>query len=302
MGSDINQDLGGSVIKNMGPKPNGGFGNMFIGNLSPSVALAQVATGPTFNLHHMAQTPQKLSSSNANYIAYGIPGHFRDQQHLDIFSGGIIFWADDNGNYDSTNYSILSFRFPGGRPFELLGGAIDPYIAELTSDTVDDIVLSFLPEYIDGTKDTNYLALYRGGIDLVPKDTIFEDTSVVFPTKYLSTSVSLACTQADFRGVGRDDLIVSDNRNNMCYYKNAPPFSLSQFAQAVTNDTIFTSWQNPSLFTGNGFSWLNMRALPKAPGDKSVDFMPVFDTVNSNFNVSTGNIFIFRGGGRFWFA
>jgi hypothetical protein len=37
----VGQNFGSPVIKNMGPKPNGGFGNMLIGNISPSVAFAQ---------------------------------------------------------------------------------------------------------------------------------------------------------------------------------------------------------------------------------------------------------------------
>ena len=57
---------------------------------------------------------------------------------------------------------------------------------------------------------------------------------------------------------------------------------------------FFAAWQNHRLANDRDgdATWFTMRALPKAPGDNSVDFMPVWDTVNTNGNVSTG-IFMF---------
>ncbi len=319
-GSVGRQLLGDPIIKNMGTKPDGSYGNILIGNLVPppssiffQYTLTQVPTGPGFNLHQMVQYLQKLNAENGqtnlgatNSLSNGfILGHFRDQQHLDILAGTQIYWADDNGNYDSTRFTVLTENIPLGNS-GIRGGPILPYYAtHLTSDTIDDIVLSAytdntdtFPPYV--SHDTAYVVLFRGGQQLYGKDTVSEDTSALLYPMTPNSADFQYCTQADFRGVGRDDLIVSDIGTNLCYYKNDPPFSLSQFAQAVAKDTIFAEWQNPRLANdGTGEqTWFTMRALPKAAGDQSVDFIPVWDTVNTNGNVSPG-IFIFRGGSDF---
>jgi hypothetical protein len=305
-GDVAGQELG-SIVKNMGTKFGGSFGNMLIGNISSGVALAQVTTGPTFNLHQMKQFIQNLVPDNGSLIGgNGILydgfhlGHFRDHSHLDMFVpySRRIYWSDDNGNYDSTQYSVLQANIPPGNDglaYDLIG----TYITHLTSDTIDDIVRSCYSEYYDDN-DTGYALLYRGGSTLYGKDTAFEDTSALMYPLLKSTDGAAfrACTQADFRGVGRDDLIVSDNTDNLCYYKNDPPFSLSQFAQAVATDTIFASWQDPHIIInihGAIKTWFTMRALPKQPGDNSVDFMPVFQTNDDRNN----GIFIFSGGPNF---
>ncbi len=314
-GSVAGQELGSPVIKNLGTKPGGGYGNMLIGDLVPPLVseeiytFSQVQTGPTFNLHKMMQYLQKLNpdngagSANPNGLATGFTlGHFHDQAHLNIFEPGRIYWADDNGNYDSTNYTVILANIPSG-DFKIDGGIyynlITPYIAHLTSDTIDDIVTMDFSDYISEL-DTAYVLLYHGGSNLYGKDTAFEDTSAILYPTHAKDKDFRAGTQADFRGVGRDDLIVSDNIDNLCYYKNDPPFSLSQFAQAIATDTIFAIWQNPQIsFNGALSTWFTMRALPKAPGDNSVDFMPMFDTSNAQGNTSNGSIFMFRGGPDF---
>ena len=174
----------GTIVKNMGTRYGGGSGNMFIGNLSPTVALAQVATGPGFNLHQMAPFIQKITPNDVQgEVGYWRLGHFRDQVHRDIFVGadngagtyGKIFWADDQGNYDSTRFTVLipnirkgNFTSNGG----IGSGPIQPYIANLTSDTVDDIVISANTDFTDtvfpfADYDTAYVLLYRGGSQLI---------------------------------------------------------------------------------------------------------------------------------------
>jgi hypothetical protein len=314
LGSDTNQSLGGAIIKNLGTKPNGGYGNMFIENLTRppneyTHTLSQVATGPSFNLHNMVQSVQKFNDNSLNNLSAGYHlGHFRDRAHLDIFVGedysagiyGKIFWADDDGNYDTTRFTVLIPNIRKGNFISNGGignGPILPYyIAHLTSDTVDDIVTSAFSDYIND-QDTAYALLFQGGQELYSKDTAFEDTSAMMYPMKPNGAAFRDCTQADFRGVGRDDLIVSDDLNNLCYYKNDPPFSLSQFAQAVGQDTIFAAWQDSHIeSTGAINTWFTMRALPKAPDDQSVDFMPVFRTNNDSTN---NGIFIFRGGPDF---
>ena len=314
VGSDSNQDLGGGIIKNLGTKPDGSFGNMFIGNITPTAALAQVATGHSFNLHKMIENVQSLipdgggrtGQGNGMLSDYGYRlGHFRDSYHLDIFVpySWRIYWADDNGNYDSANYSTMSFNKRGDFTGNggLTGGFIGPYVTRLTSDSLDDLVMSWLPEYFDYTKDTIFLALYRGGITLKPIDTIFEDTSSVLYTNY-AIYPSRQTLQGDFRGTGREDLIImgdsggtgwaGSRMGDMFFYANDPPFSLEKLAQAINYDTIMARWQNPNLLSQAvvSFSVMAMPALPKSSTDKSVDFLPVFSDTAHN----TG-IYFFRG-------
>ena len=312
-GSVGNQALG-QLVKNLGTKYNGGYGNMFIENLTPSSdpninTLSQVTTGTTFNLHQMTQYLQKINPDDGginlqgNGLAGGFTlGHFRDQAHLDIYSNWKIFWADDNGNYDSLHFTSLKPNIPPGNFGIAYGGddaVIGTYIAHLTTDTLDDIITSCYSEYTND-HDTAYALLFRGKNTLFDKDTVFEDTSVMLYPMKPNGAAFRAATQADFRGVGREDLIVSDESDNLCYYKNDPPFSISQFAQGVAKDTIFAIWQNPQISVDGAIrTWFTMRALPKESGDNSVDFMPDFDTVNAKGNVSNGSLYIFRGGPDF---
>jgi hypothetical protein len=83
-------------------------------------------------------------------------------------------------------------------------------------------------------------------------------------------------TQADWRGVGREDLIAGNERGDVFHYRNDPPFQLYKLAASITKDTLMAGWQSPfPIKTG---SWveqsLSMSALPKTAGDKSLDWLP----------------------------
>jgi hypothetical protein len=313
-GSIGGQEIG-ALIKNVGTKPNGEFGNIFIENLDPvthsmsPASLFQVGTGSTFNLHQLQTTLQKFppkETANEPFIL----GHFRDRSHLDVFVpyNWKIYWADNQGNYDTTNHTVVQFRKHGDNTgnLGLTGGFIPPYITHLTSDTVDDIVMSFMPDYNDMTRDTIYLALFRGAVTLGPKDTIFEDTSCVLFANFGYTNVNRGSIQGDFRGVGRDDLIISGQTESLpgsregdfFYFRNDPPFSLDKLAQAITQDTLMAAWQNQTIISSGSegyFYNLVMSALPKSSGDKSLDWLQVFPTKAHPDNV----IYFFRGGPDF---
>ncbi|MDP4286296.1 MAG: hypothetical protein Q8922_00005, partial [Bacteroidota bacterium] len=293
----------GAFIHNLGPKPDGSFGNMLIGRQGPTNALNQstnffvtAATGP-FDLHNFKARAQKFLPDIEDLRF----GHFHNRSNVDILDAANlkIYWADDAGDYDSLRFTELlanirhgDYHSGGGLGY----GIVDPYFAYLTNDTVEDIVISCYSDYIN-EKDTAYLTLYRGGTQLASKDTAYEDTSAfLYPMKPNNHAFRI-CTQADFRGIGRDDLIVSDDSTNLCYYRNDRPFSLDSLAHAMGKDTIFTSWQNPSLSSHlhTAEKWFTMRALPKASTDNSVDFLPVFVTRKD----SAGAIFMFRGGPDF---
>ncbi len=304
MGGDSNPYFGW-IIKNMGTKSNGGYGNMFIGNLVPppsdanSWTLSQVQTGPSFNLHQMKQYLQKINPSASNGLSQGfVLGHFRDTQHLDIFDGR-IYWADDSGNYDTNRYTQLWSNIQGD-----LGssGTIAPFAGYFSSDTVEDAIDGFYTRWSDRSKDTVFLEIFKGGASLYLKDTAFEDTScILFPLEYNPYRFIL---QGNFRGTGRQDVIIMSGANNLpgtrigdiSFYANDPPFSLEKLAYAINYDTLMAKWQNPTLLSGNyeSYTTLAMPALPKSSTDKSVDFLPVFsDTAN---NVG---IYFFRGGPDF---
>ncbi len=305
-GSMGGQDIG-SIIKNLGTMPNGGFGNIFISNLIPTTPsplsdiLSQIETGPSFNLHHMVQSVQKYSPINGSDGFFRL-GHFRDLSHLDIFvpSSWRIYWADDQGNYDSTSYTQLDIGIakPGNQVGNYeIENYFSNYVTKLTNDSIDDIILGFV-KMGPSVYDTVYLALFRGSPSLMLKDTAYEDTSLqAIPIPPFGDEQALRNTiQGDFRGVGRDDLITYDDNYNFWYFRNDLPFTLDQLKNSLLFDTLMAGWQNPnwgSPYTGS-FSF-SMRALPKSPGDNSADWMPVFPTVAHPDNC----IFIFRGGPDF---
>ena len=296
-GSKPYQELGNMMI-NLGPKP-GGYGNMLIGGLSPTVALAQVQTGPSFNLHRMNAT-QKLA---ANFIGTSFwRGHFRDRSHLDIFTGSRIYWADDVGNYDSARYTDLKFSIQG-----IDGsyrGYFDPYVAPLVNDTIDDIVFGFYTLDVP-SKEFAYLALYTGGARLAASSVVYEDTSINIGPSAVDSTYRLRRHnfQGDFRGSGRQDLLGGSDRFDLFYYKNDPPFTLAKLMLAMKNDTLWSRTDNvhwrDSTYPQTRLSWpseaLAMRALPKLPGDRSLDYLLSIPTIDDSDN----GIFFFRGGPDF---
>lgn len=308
LGSDTNQYLG-SIVRNLGPKPDGGFGNLFISDLTPTknpppgtgspYNLSQVATGSGLNLHQLNKSVQRFDPRMLVNGGYGTPyklGHFRDRIHLDLFAGA-IYWADEQGNFDSTRKTVLRMNIRRGDSHGsgIAGGVIEPaYITHLTSDTLDDIVFCAYSDYIDQRRDTAYLLLFRGGPELFGKDTAYQDTSTSLWMGKEIPIYPFFCTQADFRGVGRDDLILS-GYGNWWYFRNEPPFALDKLAEAIKNDTLIAGWEDPYIGWDNNQTWFTMRALPKAPRDRSVDFMPVL----ADTDASGMKIFMFRGGPDF---
>ena len=313
-GAVNNQELGGYIIKNLGSKPNGGYANLFIGNLDAkdhsigSPTLTEISTGSSFNLHNLNRISQKISADNifprnGSGASFRL-GHFHDHSHIDIFVIDLwrIYWADDFGNYDSTRFTNLSVNVRGNIAAGYEYNAITAYITNLTSDTVDDLLLGAYTVWNDKSQDSMFVALFRGGANLMSKSLAFEDTSAMaYPILQFSNGQNyLVSTQGDFRGVGRDDLIVADVSGNLWYYKNDPPFRIGDLAKSIANDTLLVGWQNPhwvqhTTVNSTETPFFSMRAMPKKPGDSSIDFMPVLAT--NDYRDS--GIFIFRGGPTF---
>ena len=239
--------------------------------------LSFVPQGSSFNLHNL-QANLKNSNLKFNY-PYSF-GPFHDRQHEDILlnggGGSRIYWADDNGDYDSSKYTDLNSSVIG-----VFGNDVNPasYAAFLTADSVYDIIKIVRVDdtpYVSNTKII--LMLYQGGQHLYNKRKIaYEDSGYVFAGFDKAIRFEQArFLQGDFRGIGREDLITSDDSGNWFFYKNDPPFSMASFTDALYNDTLFTAWENKSEYTPGTdniiFDALVTELLPH-PFDKAKDIM-----------------------------
>lgn len=129
--------------------------------------LTAIKTGPTFDLHAM-QTSKKYSYIFEQWPYFKV-GHFRSPAYTDIMAYGIgngfhprIYWSDDNGEYDSSRYTMLYPYNDVGFNYSYSCNDVGPYVAKLTSDTVDDIVVSVA--YIRaGKQDSVCMTLVKGG-------------------------------------------------------------------------------------------------------------------------------------------
>ena len=220
-------------------------------------------------------------------------GHFHNSTSVDIFNeeGWIIYWADANGNYDQAHFTRLKTNVVGNTSNGIVGGSrFTACIAHLVSDTVDDLVLGYGTDFLNYTQDSNFLILFKGGTQLAEKDTAFEDTSANFG--YLTFGSGLnnhdihICLQGDFRGIGREDLLIYDNYD-LFFYANDKPFSLGKLARAMRYDTLSNDIGIYPPVTS-----IAMHLFPKKAGDQSMDFATSLG--NSNLNV-----YLFRGGPDF---
>ena len=311
-GSVAGQGLG-RFVKNLGLLPDGRSGRMFLSNLDPELGdqgpWDRVPTGPVFDLHHLEASLQKFPSRGT--VPNFTLAHFRNRAYLDVFVPETwrIYWADTLGNYDTTRYTQLSSHLKGDREWymKIFGfGNSEAYVAPMTDDTLSDVVVALYTDWTDASKDTAFLLLFRS-TSLHGQDTAFEDTScVLFPT--VKNNPYRNIFQGDFRGSGRDDLVIytqavqgwpGTNNNDFFYFRNDPPFSLTRLATAIVSDTLMAAWQIfDSLSTPSVPDFrveFSMRALPKSIDDRSQDWMPVFPTISHPDN----EILIFRGGPDF---
>ena len=268
------------------------------GSVSPIFIDAEIPTGPNFNLHDLRTKAQNFQP-DPDYIYFG---HFRNRTSVDIFDAGArkIYWADESGNYDSNNTTELRSNIVGnggGLGYSSFTGSFQPYIAHLTSDSLDDVVVGFGIFNIPFSNDSFYLALFKGST-LYQKRYAYEDTSCVIPGPYDDYSYFRPTTKGDFRGTGRDDLIIADIYPNAFYFRNDPPFSLEKLRHAMFYDTLWTKpsrWKDTNsnnqkvlwIFTGQS---LSMHAIPKTGGDNSYDWVVWIPTKDSGDLIS-----IFRG-------
>ncbi|MDP4230483.1 MAG: T9SS type A sorting domain-containing protein [Bacteroidota bacterium] len=301
-GGQPNQGLGAN-LKHLPPLHGQTYDRLAMQGLQDNAQfLSSIQTGPTFNLHSLnliTKYPYVFK-----HWPHFVTGHFHSQKFTDILTyndnGGDvrIYWADQNNDYDSGRYTLIL-------PFDNRHMSY-PYVARLTSDTVEDIVMSinFL-NLQQKWPDTSYIALVKGGQHLYDqgRTALWDDTAYWGHSPYGPNKDTLDRfpSQGDWRGIGRDDLITIDNWGNFFYYRNDPPFDLHRLAKSMRFDTLLVAaeW---SLYKGhfNGLGGGNsMRVFPKTPSDRSMDLIaPLPIELASDTGLSNG-ICIFKGGPDF---
>ncbi len=275
-----------------------------------------VTAGPGFDLHHL-NLSSKTNIKFDNVFGKQLPagsyqlGHFHSPKYTDILRwdqqyGPIrIYWADEQGNYDSAHYTNLlaDSIHPGIARY----GVVRAYATKLSQDSVEDVVLGHTKIiFHDSVElDTNYLSYYQGGTGLFHVGTnAFPDSSLALtePVGGYNQFAWRAISQGDWRGVGRDDLIGGDGHGNLFHYANDPPFSLSRLRDAMLNDTLWLQRENPTVvLNGSAGTWAGLlptrsyRALPKTADDRSEDWVISLPTKDSR----DGSFFFFQGGKNF---
>ena len=284
-GDHTGQQLGSDVF-NPGPLDKYPQGKIFIQGLPQNLPfLSAIDPKPTFDLHNF-----QIEKKNA-FSKIGLRGgfaHIHDSKHWDFYCADAsnndnprIFWADDDGNYDSTKVTYLKLPSRVGRAAFFNGGFNDdvPVTAHFTSDTVCDMIL--LGQYGTLTfPDTieNYFVFFNGGSAIFQIDSLYPDSlySIIIPDHGIGEIVV-----GNWRQKGKDDLIGIDGIGNLYYYKNDPPFSLQKLLYAMTYDTLLSRWENPGV--NSPLTFKATSAFPKGINDSSQDLRCDFSLQNNKF-------------------
>lgn len=303
-GSRHEQKLGEGLF-NGGLRANADYGSVFLSGLrQTSEMYTQIYSAPGLKLKSSVKRPTNLPYNVE--VHYAKKAHFRSTLHTDLFvdrqNWFEIYWADDNGNYDSNRRTILKSSLVSERT-NALGSvaALEPVIADFNGDSLDDIVCGAEANNIGEERDSLFIVFFQGGDRMyVIGDTLTYDSILYLTLITTDTYESRTVTIGDFRGTGRKDVIAADDYGNLFYYKNDPPFSLAEFSRATLRDTLFSTADNPAFKLiqgiGNWGAWqLAAPMLSKAATDRSDDFLP---SVFTHDNRDMG-IFIFRGGSEF---
>lgn len=238
-------------------------------------------------------------------------GRFHKPDRIDLLYGDRttayrIFWADENGDYDSSRYTFLktSLVGTGGRSTRL-GKNVSLFYGRLTNDSLDDIVWEATTSGKLSENDTMYLMLYHGGDRLFSKGRVaVEDTSLFWSPVVVDTMGSgtgdRLIWSGDFRGTGRKAAVAMDHKANLFFLPNEAPFSLEQYAYHLRYDTLLSAWQNPNRKPrqsemSDHAKPFALRALPKKYSDRSEDFFYPVPLYTEKHDAH----YIFRGGSEF---
>jgi hypothetical protein len=289
-GSRNMQGLGGGLF-NVGPRYGESDGRIITDGLQKdTINYSSIRTGPTFNIHKL----QVEKNMNFSQDKHPIFGHFHSPHLTDLLFLNQIYWSDDSGNYDEDRSSFLTFRPHGDSNSGDF--VFRPYVAYLSSDSLQDIVATGTSSWQKSRPDTGYIMYFKGSKSFAAGGKIvYPDTELAAPG--LNGIGVRGFLAGDFRGSGRQDCIAYEGLNNLFYYKNEGPFSLSKFSYAIQFDTLYSIADNPQM-KPNIRSWtvgFPLRAFAKASWDKSVDF---FGSVLTTDDKNRAQLF-FRGGKDF---
>ncbi|MFI5263210.1 MAG: T9SS type A sorting domain-containing protein [Candidatus Kapaibacterium sp.] len=299
-GWQVDQELGAGML-NIGAAPDSSYGR--ISCVVDHDTAKQIwrdsvfNTGPNFNLHKLNTIGKFILPPYYNIVRFA---HFRSQRYRDILAtassrSAIILWQDDQGNYDSSRYTEL-WSSKRGTNFTFLDDMV-PYSAHISSDMVEDIIGSAVLLDSGSSHGDAYLIYFKGGEQLKTQGKIAISDSMYSmdsASKFLQIAEK-SPAQGDFRSVGREDLLQSDQYGNIMYFKNDPPFSMRKFLDGLRFDTLIAQRQNPNSIGGPVA--FTMKALPKLPGDSSVDLFAQFNTYYGTKGIQEFRIF--KGGEEF---
>jgi hypothetical protein len=309
VGSTYTAPYLGYLMANFGPDPKTGYNRVLVGGYPNNLLGFDVLTGgPGFDLHNMA--PPK---SPTNTFA-GVPGHFHSPSLTDrlYVDGAVvrIYWADSNGDYDTARTTALAYHAHGDSDFVNDFSVFKPYIAKMTSDSIDDIIMCYWVGWktkdingrADHSRDTAYIVHYTGGLNLYhPGDTVLNDSSIFWSPAVNTSVVSIGRggVAGDFRGTGRSNFIASggDSNQYIFYYRNDQPFSMEKFRDAMQHDTFFAPRRNPELY--GGWTFAPIKVFPKPDGDSSCDLWMALQRRDDSDMFQSYSANFFRGGPNF---
>jgi hypothetical protein len=288
-GSRNNQTLGGGVF-NVGPRYGESYGRIMSGGFQNNYYYSTIGTGPNFNIHKL----QVEKNTNVGQSNPPIFGHFHSPHLTDLLILNQIYWSDDSGNYDESRSSFLTFRSNGDSNSGDRNNR--PYVAYLSSDSLQDIISSSTSSWQKSRPDTGYIMYFKGSKSLPSAGKyVFPDTEFAAP--YLDGIGIRSFLAGNFRGSGKEDCIANDGLNNLYFYKNEGSFSLQKFSDAIQFDTLYSRSDNPQM-KPNIRSWtvgFPLKAFAKASWDQSLDF---FGSVLTTDDKNRAQLF-FRGGRDF---
>jgi hypothetical protein len=291
-GSRDKQYLGGDLF-NVGPRYGESYGRIMTDGFQKDTSnFSSVRTGPAFNIHKL-QVEKNMNFTQSNHPIFG---HFHSPHLTDLLIQNQIYWSDDSGNYDESRSSFITLRPQGDSNYGSNFGVLTPYVAYLSSDSLQDIVAGCTSSWPKAKSDTGYIIYFKGSKSLPSNGKfIFADTELA--AAYLNGNEARGAGAGDFRGSGKQDCIAYDALGDLFCYKNDGAFSLQKFSDAIHFDTLFSRWDNAGLKpTVNPWSMgFPLKAFAKAAWDKSLDF---FGSVLTTDDKNGAQLF-FRGGKDF---
>jgi hypothetical protein len=284
---------------------------MITGHPSNPANHTVLGSGKYFDLHKLeVRKKMNMSLFSSGNGQPAIFGNFRTTKYKDAFiaSEMKIYWADDNGDFDSSRYTQLRSSVQGNRPGQ--GFRFDHmnwYCAKLISDSLDDLLTMGITNYktLQENDDSArvYIVLFAGQNLYHPIGEVALSDSVYLCGQHFDDTVeripfSRIGNDGDFRGIGRKDWIAAGPFGNMFYFRNDFPFTMEKFFVGMRYDTILTQWENPHLQTSQSYylnSRRSLRAFWKPSWDRSEDFVGRFNTDDERKEAWL----FFRGGSDF---